>query len=404
MAKSYVVTNQENNLTGILSDGEDGKIKISWEDDTEELMTNEEIDKKLEDEEFIVEEVDINEDSDPSAHSPAQASIETHSSTTAPDTQADGNPKTRLEWILQIVDGLSQMDMQSLETLYFAQQQAQVGGEAAKAGIKDASFNQSTIVAKPSDAVGKGFLKTEEENLFKEMELTEEGKVKVATLFETALTVSLAPKVAEMQAKFDTALEENIKEVTETLVEKIDQYLDRVVNEWVQDNSIAIESSLRTQLTEEFIMKLKDLFVEHYIEIPEEKVDVLESIVIQNNDLTEEMNKKELELMEKDKVIKGLNRSIALNEAKVGLTLVQQSKLDKLTEGVDFDTTDLFKKKVTVIKESITKEPSKDTGIDAITNIKTEKEVLNEINNNTKQVIEPTAQMNAIASAVADLF
>jgi hypothetical protein len=361
MKTAYMITDKENDLTGIVSDVDEGNIQIEWENDKIVTYSNNELKALLETDNYSIEEVTIEEDDNE-----AQASIRAHTSTTPPGTEADGNPKTRLEMMLAIVGGLGQMDLQTL-TRHFEEQQAQIGGAAEHAGLDGkAGGNQASIQMKPSAAMSEALLtleKEEQDAIFGESTLTEDAKVKMTTLFETAVTARVLAETTKIQETLEAKYDTNIKEMSDELVEKMNDFFDYVVNEWVTENRVAIESSLRTQLTKEFVEQLKTLFVENYIEIPEEKVDVLEAVVFENEELKKQINDKINESLAKEKEVKALQKVVAVEQNCEGLTLIQKQKFRSLVAETEYTDVDSFNKKATLIKESFLKVPTKESNI-----------------------------------------
>jgi hypothetical protein len=356
---AFMVTDKENNVTGIVSEVDENTIRINWEDERIDEMSNDELASLLDSDGYDVEKVELTEDA-----TPAQATITAHTSTTAPGAQADGNPKTRIDWIKSVIGSLASASEESLEAMVFAAQQAQIGGAPEHATDGKVDANRATIVAKPSAAEGHGFLKTETEEVFKEAGLSEEILPKLGTLFETAVLAAITEKEAELQEKYDTAIEAGLKDLTETLVAKLDEFIDATANEWLEENKINAVSTLRTEITMEFLGKLQGLFIESYIEVPEDKVNVLEAVVTENQSLEEKINKVVSEKMELTKKIVVLEKAVEVAKLSEGLTLPKKAQLAKLLETVEFDGAEKFAAKVAVIKEGFLKDGAKpDSGI-----------------------------------------
>ena len=121
-------------------------------------------------------------------------------------------------------------------------------------------------------------------------DLSEEFKEKAATIFETAVKTRLAEKEMKMKKKMEDEMEKKTASIKEELVEKVDSYLNYVVEEWVKDNELAVESGIRSEIAEDFISGLKNLFKEHYIDVPEEKYDVLEAMAQEKEELEKKLN------------------------------------------------------------------------------------------------------------------
>jgi hypothetical protein len=198
----------------------------------------------------------------------------------------------------------------------------------------------------------KGSMKEDVDALFNGESLSEDFRVKATLIFEAAVSSRVEKIVEEVLAENDELLAQTVEEIKSELSEQVDEYLNYVVEEWVNENQVAIETGLRAELAEDFINGLKNLFTEHYIEIPEEKVDLTEELAQKVAELEENLVAiaeekqaiaKELNLGKKDKLI-----SLACE----GLTAVQAGKLKSLAEGVEFTTEGDFEHKLAVIREN----------------------------------------------------
>ena len=191
------------------------------------------------------------------------------------------------------------------------------------------------------------------ESLFEGQELSEEFKTQTALLFEAHVAERVHQIEEELQTGYETLLEEHTTAVTEELVERIDEYLNYVVEEWMQENRLAVENGLRTEVTEKFISNLKDLFTESYIEVPEDKVDLFDSAVEQCDSLETELGsqvEKNMELAEENDQ---LRCEILFREVTEGMIDTDSEKLRRLSESIEFDTVEQFAEKLSVLKENI---------------------------------------------------
>jgi hypothetical protein len=359
---ALVIVNKNDNQTGIVKPVDDNIVTIEWENNENETLTTEDFDALIAGEEYVLEEVELDED-----ESPAQGTIKAHGSAdVAPGSEGDGNPKTRLDMIRAILGGLADVDTQTL-TKYFNDQQALVGGEAARAGIGDnAAKNAASIQMHPSaamESVIPKLQKNEQDAIFAESTLTEDAKKKMTTLFETAVISRVTEEAVKLQETYETKLDETITSLTESLIEQIDTYVTHVASEWVKENEVAIESSLRNELVSEFLEKLHGLFVENYIDVPEEKVSVIEKLVKENEELNATLNKKINEDIETQKLIKTFKKNEIINTFSEGLTLPQKDKLKKLSETIEFETEESFKEKLAIVKEGFVREKNNDSNI-----------------------------------------
>ena len=191
------------------------------------------------------------------------------------------------------------------------------------------------------------------ESLLEGQELSEEFKTQTALLFEAHVAERVHQIEEELQTGYETLLEEHTTAVTEELVERIDEYLNYVVEEWMQENRLAVENGLRTEVTEKFISNLKDLFTESYIEVPEDKVDLFDSAVEQCDSLETELGsqvEKNMELAEENDQ---LRCEILFREVTEGMVDTDSEKLRRLSESIEFETVEQFAEKLSVLKENI---------------------------------------------------
>lgn len=192
--------------------------------------------------------------------------------------------------------------------------------------------------------------------LTKDEELPESFKTKVSAIFESAVKRT-SKRRADAQNKkliesYNKKLESTKQQISETLVNKVDGYLDYVVEEWMKENKVAIESSLRSEITENFITGLKGLFESHYIDVPVEKVDVLSEQEEKIKSLEKELNDELVKNVELRKENKNLKKSEIIKKLTEGLTVSEASKFTELCEGVSFDDNASFSQKLKVIKET----------------------------------------------------
>jgi outer membrane protein OmpA-like peptidoglycan-associated protein len=183
-------------------------------------------------------------------------------------------------------------------------------------------------------------------------ELSEEFREKAKTVFEAALQSKVNQLAEDMQAKFDEKLVEEIESTKSELAERVDAYLEYVSEEWFVENELAIEHGLKTELTESFLGGMKSLFEEHYVQIPDDKYDVLESMVEKLDDMETKLN----EQIEKNITLNGrLGESVAsgiLDQVSDGLAATQKEKLASLSESVEFESEGQYREKLETLKES----------------------------------------------------
>ena len=198
----------------------------------------------------------------------------------------------------------------------------------------------------------RGSMREDVDALFNGESLSEDFRVKATLIFETAVQSRVEKIVEDVLAENDQILAEAIEEVKAELAEQVDDYLNYVVEEWVKENQVAIETGLRAELAEDFISGLKSLFEEHYIEIPEEKVDVAEELAVEVVSMQEAVAAKEAEVAALTEELNAVKKEKAITLACEGLTQVQAEKIKSLAESVEFTTEGDFNNKLAIIREN----------------------------------------------------
>jgi hypothetical protein len=213
-----------------------------------------------------------------------------------------------------------------------------------KANIEEAA---AAIVAK-----NKEKLKEHVDALLEGESLSEEFRGKATTIFEAALTDRLSAEVAVLEEAYNVALDEKVKELSEGLETKVQDFLTAVVEQWVIENQVALDSGLRNELTEDFINGLRGLFTEHYIDVPEDKVDVVEQLGKDLEDAKAKLNEEIARNVELSKSINEAKKNETVASMCEGLTVTQAEKLKTLAESVEFSTPETFAGKIKTLKES----------------------------------------------------
>ena len=200
-----------------------------------------------------------------------------------------------------------------------------------------------------------------------ESDLSEEFKQKAATIFEAAITSKVKAISEEMQADYNKKFDEEVSKAKTDLVEKVDAYMNYVVNEWMKENELAIEKGIKGEIAEDFINGLKKLFEDHYIDVPDEKYDVLEDQASKIEELEKKLNEQISKNVEMNKENSSLKRTDIIAEVASDLADTSKEKFAKLTEEVEYSNADDFKKKCETIKESYfgnKKEANSDSEVD----------------------------------------
>jgi len=182
--------------------------------------------------------------------------------------------------------------------------------------------------------------------------LSEEFKQKAATIFEAAINSKVKAEQERLQAEYDTKFEEEISKSKSELTEKVDSYLNYVVEEWMKENKLALERGIKGEIAEDFIGGLKKLFEDHYIDVPDEKYDVLEDQASKIEDLEKKLNEEIEKNVEMNKVNGTYKRQEIIDEHSKDLADTAKEKFDSLVEGVEYSSEEDFAQKVKTIKES----------------------------------------------------
>ena len=183
-------------------------------------------------------------------------------------------------------------------------------------------------------------------------DLSEEFKDKAATIFETAVKTRIKEQTKILEAQFEEKLSAEKETMKEAMVEKVDSYLNYVVEEWMKENELAVERGIRTEIAEDFITGLKDLFKEHYIDVPEEKYNVLDDLTNQVKDLEGKLNEQIEKNVNLTKEVNNSERDKLVAEVSADLADTEKEKFASMAENVEFDSAPKFREKLETIKES----------------------------------------------------
>ncbi len=185
-----------------------------------------------------------------------------------------------------------------------------------------------------------------------EATLSEEFKEKTSIIFEAAIKSKLAEEIDRLEEKYNEELDAEINSTKEDLVEKVDSYLNYVVENWMEENKLAVQTGLRTEIAENFMSGLKDLFTESYITVPEEKADLVDELAETVDELETRLDDTTGKAIAMAEELETYKRNAIIAEAAKGLADTQVEKLKALVDDIDFDTEETFASKVTTVKES----------------------------------------------------
>ena len=197
-----------------------------------------------------------------------------------------------------------------------------------------------------------------------EATLSEEFKAKTAVIFEAAIKSKLSEEIDRLEENYKTELEEEVSATKADMVEKVDSYLNYVVENWMEENKLAVETGLRTEISEKFMNSLKDLFTESYIDVPESKVDLVDELAAEVEELEEALNNSMAKAIETAEELEEMKRHEVIREASKDLAETQVEKLAKLVGDITFEDADTFAEKVKTVKESYFKKESVESVIE----------------------------------------
>lgn len=285
--------------------------------------------------------------------------------------QGSGGTESKAAQLATFTQLLSQLGKEDLSDL-FDMVQSQYGPDKAPGAEDKAASNRSTVDAKPSAAVGKGAWKEDIDAMFGD-DLNEEFREKAETIFEAALNTRLNIETARLEEEYEavakeleeayaTDLEEAIIEVREETVSKLDQYLDYCVENWLSENQLAIESSIRAEIAENFMDALRNVFAEHYITVPDQKIDIVAEMKAELDELKVKLNETLDKKIELEQIIEQATKEATIDEVSEGLAETQVEKLRILAEGLDFTDSETYRKKLEIVKEQYFNKSSTNNG------------------------------------------
>ena len=228
-----------------------------------------------------------------------------------------------------------------------------VVGQSTSAGMReeDETADDADVVAEDDYEVVAAPAAIDLSPIFGD-DLSEEFKEKATSIFEAAVIARVNSEMDKVTSSLEEKYAADVADYKEGIVEKIDSYLNYVVENYIKDNELAIENGLRTEIAEDFMAGLKVLFKEHYIEVPEEKYDVIGELQAKAEELEAKLDEAIGHNVDLNKEVTSLKRIAVVEELSKDLADTEAAKLGKLLEGVDFENEDLYREKVSVIKEN----------------------------------------------------
>lgn len=272
-------------------------------------------------------------------------------------------PKTKAGVIQATVDMLKKAKSEDAKKLY----SKLVTIDSEPANIKSEKDAENAVSSKMPEPKAKAAVEAIDfsddiDAIIKEEATLSEGfREKASIIFEAVLTSKLSEEVDRLEAEYAQNLEEEISEVHSSLVEKVDSYLNYVVEGWMEENQLQVQEGLRTEIAEEFMTSLQAVFKEHYIEVPEGKVDLVDDLSEQVTELEETLNKTTDDNIELHAKVQEFEKQAVVREQSSGLAETEAEKLASLVEDIDFDNKESFEMKVKTVKESYFKNESSES-------------------------------------------
>ena len=216
--------------------------------------------------------------------------------------------------------------------------------------VAEEETTEEEVVAEEEDY--KVDVEQDVQALFEGEELSEEFQSKARTIFEAAIKEKVSEIKENLQTAYEQALVEEVASVRDELTERVDAYLEYVADEWIQENQLQVESGLKTEMTESFLEGMKSLFEEHYVSVPEDKYDVLESMVDKLDEMESKLNEQIERNVALNQRLAESNSDVILADVSEGLALSQKEKLASLASNVEFESETDYREKLEKLRES----------------------------------------------------
>jgi hypothetical protein len=275
------------------------------------------------------------------------------------ETPAVTIPKTKAGVIQAAVDMLKKARKEDAQKLYAKMAKVDETSEEESIASVDAALKKvkkAPVPAAKAKVESVDFDEDLDALVKEEATLSEEFRGKAGAIFEAVLTSKLSQEVERLESEYAQNLEEEVSDLQSSLVEKVDSYLNYVVENWMKENELAIQNGLRTEIAEEFMTSLQGVFKEHYIEVPEGKVDLVDELNEQVTELEETLNKTTTDNIELHNKVQVLERAEVVRDLSEGLAETEAEKLASLVEDIEYDNKETFEMKVKTVKESYFKQ------------------------------------------------
>jgi len=335
---------------------------MSLEDVKNENLVEEDVAAEELQEEELVEDENLDEESLEEANKKAEVEEDGHEEEEEEDEEEEHEskaeaiavPKTKagvIQAAVEILKKARKEDAQKLFSKMTKMDESEDDGSVKKA---------IDVVKKEGDKSIKAKAKVEQTDFDEDLDaliseeatLSDEFKGKAGAIFEAVLTSKLSQHIENLDAEYAQNLEEEVSEIQSNLVEKVDSYLNYVVENWMKENEVAVTNGLRTEIAEEFMSSLQTVFKEHYIEVPEGKVDLVDDLSEQVTELEEQLNKSTDDNIKLHQSVQEFEKKEVVREQSSGLAETEAEKLASLVEDIEFDNRETFEMKVKTVKES----------------------------------------------------
>ena len=264
----------------------------------------------------------------------------------------------------QVMDKVEDLENKTLEEgemppalKAYLDKKGKKGGKSTDDDEEDTEDDEKKVVKEKKNAK----MKEDIDAIFSGESLSEEFKNNAKAIFEAAIFAKVDEAVTVLEEEYATKLEAEVTSINENLVTKVDEYLEYVVTEWMEENKLAVEKGIKAELAEDFMIGLKNLFTEHYVDIPEDKVNVVEEFAEQVEVLESELDKAVTENANLNAQISVYKKEQVVSEVSEGLSEVQSAKLKSLAEGIEFVSEQDYKQKLLLTKKKYFDESTQDT-------------------------------------------
>ena len=336
---------------------ENDLVSEDIQQDAEELENELVEDQQVEDEEVLEAKVKEEEDED-DEEEVEESADEEDDEDEEPEVKEISIPKTKAGVIQAAVDMLKAARKEDAQKIFAKMAKVDEMEDNEKKSIDDVDKAIKSAPQKKNELKAKAKVESVdfEEDLdaviAEEATLSDGFRGKAGAIFEAVLTSKLANEVERLETEYAQNLEEEVSDVKNELVEKVDSYLNYVVSNWMETNEVAVTEGLRTEIAEDFMTSLQSVFKEHYIDVPEGKVDLVDELAGQVAELEETLNKTTDDNIKLHESVQTLERAEVVREQSSGLADTEAEKLGTLVEDIEFDDKETFEMKVKVVKES----------------------------------------------------